>query len=195
MVGNTNTLAAALCGSIVLHAAGLIALDDMWGDGVAGAPDSMAAPALMKVSLHATASIDSRTPKSVPVPPAMPSAAMPGDATSGRVRLPRYYAADELDRRPKLLFEVPLVYPPELPTIRQGRAVLVLLIDETGKVDDVFVESADLPEALQALASSVFSKARFAPGQREGRAVKSRLKIEVTFETEEAKVPAQESSR
>ena len=194
MALHLNTFAAALSGSIALHAGGLYILQDNWGGNTAGIHGGQGAGrnVPIKVSLHATAANNSIPDTTLPAPQINAAQTMPAAAASEQTLLPglRYFTSDELDRRPKILAEVPLVYPVELPTIKRGHIVMALLIDETGRVDRVIVESADAPGELQALASSAFSNARFMPGQRANRAVKSRLKVEVTFETEEGKAEA-----
>lgn len=98
--------------------------------------------------------------------------------------MPLYYAIGDLDRKPEALGEVALAYPADLPLVTRSRVVLSLLIDELGAVDKVSVESADSPKELEALASHAFAAAKFTPGVRGGVKVKSRLRIEVTFEGE-----------
>jgi len=194
MALHLNTFAAALCGSFALHAGGLYILQDNWGGDTTGNHGGQSAGrnAPIKVSLHATAANNGIPDKTLPAPQIDAVRTMPAAAAFGQTLLPglRYFTSDELDRRPEILAEVPLVYPVELPTIRRGHIAMALLIDETGRVDRVIVESADAPGELQALASSAFSNARFKPGQRGNRAVKSRLKVEVTFETEQGKAEA-----
>jgi len=79
---------------------------------------------------------------------------------------------------------VPLAYPADMPLVARSRVVLSLLIDERGEVDKVIVEAAEAPTELEHLASRAFAGARFNPGMRDGTAVKSRLRVEVTFEGE-----------
>ena len=45
------------------------------------------------------------------------------------------------------------------------------------------VEGKALPQALEEAARSAFHGARFQPGQQEGRAVRSRIRVEVSFDT------------
>ncbi|MFM2053735.1 MAG: hypothetical protein RL456_1772 [Pseudomonadota bacterium] len=94
-----------------------------------------------------------------------------------------YLGAEHLSRRPAPLGPVDLPYPADAPA-GQFRAVLVLFIDDDGAVRRIRIEEVGeggLPEALQDAARQTFLAARFAPGEREGRAVRSRLRIEVEF--------------
>jgi len=60
---------------------------------------------------------------------------------------------------------------------------LVLLIDETGVVSRVLLAGAPLPAPLEEAARSAFLQALFTPGERDGRAVKSRIRVEVVFDS------------
>jgi outer membrane biosynthesis protein TonB len=64
------------------------------------------------------------------------------------------------------------------------KAKLVLYVDEGGTVMRIDIEQANLPADLEAAARAAFATARFRPGMIEQRAVKSKLRIEVGFETE-----------
>jgi len=59
--------------------------------------------------------------------------------------------------------------------------VLALYIDEEGRVQDVVAEAPFLPIEYEEAARKAFLAARYAPGRINGHAVKSRVKVEVTF--------------
>lgn len=61
-------------------------------------------------------------------------------------------------------------------------ARLSLFIDETGSVRRVEIETEDLPEPLKIAVRDVFMSAEFQPGELDGRAVRSRLRVEVSFD-------------
>jgi hypothetical protein len=63
---------------------------------------------------------------------------------------------------------------------------LALFIDETGAVRDVQAEDDSLPAEFIGVARSAFLSARFRPGERDGRPVRSRLRVEVAFEARDA---------
>ena len=68
----------------------------------------------------------------------------------------------------------------------QGRhvGVLSLFIDEHGQVQRIEADdAASLPDALAQAAREAFMAAQFAPGEINGRAVKSRVRVEVVFDT------------
>ncbi len=60
---------------------------------------------------------------------------------------------------------------------------LTLFIDEDGTVRRVRVEKGNLPEWLHDIVRQQFLKTRFQAGERQGQAVRSRMRIAVEFET------------
>lgn len=60
--------------------------------------------------------------------------------------------------------------------------VLSLFIDEEGRVQHIESGEPALSPALQEAARAAFKGAQFEPGQIDGRPVKSRLRIEASFE-------------
>lgn len=60
--------------------------------------------------------------------------------------------------------------------------VLVLFIDEQGRVRHIEAEPPMLPPAMDRAAREAFGAARFAPGQVDGQVVKSRILVEVAFD-------------
>lgn len=101
-----------------------------------------------------------------------------------------YARRDMLDRAPQALGIVQISYPPgvEPGSVRTGR--LTLFIDEAGAVRKVLLVSpADAQNALPApfveAAREAFLQARFAPGERQGMPVKSRIDVEVSFDGRE----------
>jgi len=110
----------------------------------------------------------------------MPS---PADAETGvdDIYLPR----SRLSVPPVLSSQVALLWPEAAET--QGghfRAVLALFIDELGVVQKVRVEGSGLPPALEAVARESFLGASFVPGELQGQAVKSLIRVEVRFDAE-----------
>ena len=99
-----------------------------------------------------------------------------------------YYPARRLDVLPRPVQEVPLRYPDSAAfSDVSGTVTLLLLIDETGIVTDVQVLGADPPGYFEEAAAESFRGTLFVPGQREGRAVKSRLAVEVNFDAGSSK--------
>jgi TonB family protein len=63
----------------------------------------------------------------------------------------------------------------------QGRVVLQLAIDESGTVTDASIVNADAQADLASWALAAGWEARFRPGTKGGRIVKSRVLLELTF--------------
>ena len=73
-------------------------------------------------------------------------------------------------------------YPPIADDSGHHVSELSLFIDEAGRVTRVRVEGPALPSALEQAARAAFVAARFRPGEVDGRAVKSRIRVEVVFD-------------
>ena len=96
---------------------------------------------------------------------------------------PEFYPARKLDVLPHPLVEVPLRYPEDAAKRDvSGRVVLLLLIDELGMVVEANVISAEPAGVFEEAALESFRHVQFSPAQRNGRVVKSRLPVEVTFD-------------
>ena len=95
----------------------------------------------------------------------------------------RYYLTRELDVRPGILNRVEPPYPEA--ALRRGLSGTVrvrLFINETGAVDRVETVRAEPPGYFEQSAERAFRAARFTPGKKGTRAVKSQMLIEVSFE-------------
>jgi len=166
-------LAAATLLSVGLHSAAAVWLAPF----PRGSSDADGgARALNLVPL--TQSEDSRRVKG---PPPAASAGFEDGGPGLAGAMPRYFNASELDRRPIALLPVDPEYPEPAPK-HASLVLLAILINETGSVDRV-VPLTDSPgDLLRESAAAAFSKARFAPGLRNGAPVKSRMLVEVKFE-------------
>lgn len=110
--------------------------------------------------------------------------AMPPVETAGILPLsgPVYYTSDQLTKRPTAV-EVPeLDTPATKQFIVSGKMILQLWIDERGKVVEVVVEESNLPEVFAETARNTFGHSRFTPGERDGVAVRSLMRIEVSYD-------------
>lgn len=61
--------------------------------------------------------------------------------------------------------------------------ILSLFIDEAGRVQHISSDEPQLPPAFEQAARDAFMAAEFSPGEVEGRAVRSRLRVEVVFDS------------
>lgn len=116
------------------------------------------------------------TPKEAPPepPPATDHA-----ATGLGLPLPHYYGPQEVSERARPTEAIDLE-PPELRGIPgRGKLILVLWINEDGRVDRVETESSQVADTMARVISEQFRKATFTPAQLDGKTVKSRMRIEV----------------
>ncbi|MBV6476287.1 MAG: energy transducer TonB [Rhodocyclaceae bacterium] len=177
---DSTPLATALAVSLAIHVGTIAALNTAWGGTVSARKSQISSQSgTLQVRLTGLKA------------DAKPSEPTPEDGAretpkTGLIELPglNYFQSAELDRKPEPVAEVPLAYPAELPLVKRSSVVLSLLIDESGRVDKIIVETADAPAELAELASQAFAGTLFRPGFRNNQAVKSRLRVEVTFEGE-----------
>lgn len=95
------------------------------------------------------------------------------------VPVPYYYSPLEVSERASPTREIDLE-PPELRGISgQGKLILVLWINEAGKVDRVETETSQVVSAMEGILAEQFHQTTFAPARLDGKPVKSRMKIEV----------------
>jgi protein TonB len=133
-----------------------------------------APPAELPDSTPATELAPAAAPEREPARPAL-ELPLPVD--------PEYLPARLLDMLPRPVAEVSPRYPEQAATQDlSGVVTLLLYIDELGIVTDVTVLSAEPPGYFEEAAVESFRNALFQPGQRDGRAVKSRLAVEVSFD-------------
>jgi periplasmic protein TonB len=96
-----------------------------------------------------------------------------------------YYPAKQLDVYPSLASAIELRLLTDGVTGSIARVQFLLLIDETGVVKEVSVVEGE-PSIRFESARFAFLAARFTPAYRNGRAVRSRVLIEVNFDQEQA---------
>ena len=108
---------------------------------------------------------------------ALPSVEMPLLAD------PTWYPANQLDVYPRALEPVQSAYPAQARDDGVGGEVTLLLsVDERGTVQDASVAHASPGGYFEAAALSAFQSARFAPARKDGRSVRSRILVRVSFD-------------
>ena len=116
------------------------------------------------------------------------AASVEDDEASGLVLPPpppadTYYTAHDLDVYPTLRDALKLQYPDAAGRARvSGRALVMLALNEAGVLDDVSIVQSDPPGYFEDAVRATLGVARFFPAQKNGRAVKSRILINVEFE-------------
>ena len=93
---------------------------------------------------------------------------------------PRYIPAAALSQRTQLLEDIDSTW--YLPGITLPAVTAILLINEYGDVDALLLQAASLSPMLQEDLRARFLAARFSPGWRDGRPVKSMLHITIALE-------------
>lgn len=104
----------------------------------------------------------------------------------------RYWPGKLLDQRPQAQSPIVIPFPDGFISIRSGRAILQLFIDEHGVIDNIEVVEVDGPVEFAALAKRTLQFARFSPGLINHTAVRSMIKIEVAFQ-EDAVIGGQQT--
>ena len=108
----------------------------------------------------------------------LPAPFLPDGDQSGYIPRPR------LSVPPVLQQAVALVWPDDGLWTGHFSETLTLYIDEQGLVQRVDAEGQGMPDALRDLARQAFLGASFAPGQLNGQQVKSKIRIQVSFDAE-----------
>jgi TonB family protein len=167
-------LAAALLASAGLHAVTIAGLPVP-----AGTPEAAGVPSpVLDVQLNAVR--DAPKPISAGPKPRASSQTPAASQTPGVIPAPHYLRASELDEKPVPLTHIEPV-PPESAAAKVGRVVARVLINESGAADAVRVESSEPQALFDEAVVSAFGSARYRPGMKGGRAVKSQMRVEVMF--------------
>ena len=96
----------------------------------------------------------------------------------------RYFLTHELDIRPQITTRTEPDYPPS--ALEKGVSVafqLRLYIDETGRVERVVVPEHPESDLFAPAVVKAFLAARYTPGIKDGKPVKSLVLLEIKFET------------
>ena len=185
-------LAAAMATSLIGHAA-LIAGTE-FGSGSKPAEPSSPGPQ------HEALRVVLREPPLPPVAATNARSSGRGDKTAQAptpgIPVPRYYATPELDGKPAPTAQIWPEYPESAARRHLTGAVTVrLFIDEQGSVESVEALEAQPPGHFEQSVIRAFQGARFTPGIRAGKAVKSQIVLRVTFDSPPPPFPAQTLSR
>lgn len=93
-----------------------------------------------------------------------------------------FFSRDALDVGPSPVRPVLIDFPSVSGVSGIHTGILSLFIDETGKVVRVRVDTQTFPPEMQEAARSAFMGAVFTPGLVDGLPIRSRIRVEVTFE-------------
>jgi TonB family protein len=204
--GNARSVPAAFLLSILLHLGAAACVSARYHSSqspgpLPGAAATAHGPLLQAVLLPDHARSDAAPAPAVtpsPIAGTEPRAAHPDPLTPARAQdaaapepATQYRPAGELSRRPRLIVAVEPAFPAGAAggTI-EGVVLLRVMVNERGLVDDVEIESADLPVAFQEAARTAFLGAAYHPGERDGSPVKSWVRVEVAYAARNHRIPA-----
>jgi TonB family protein len=125
----------------------------------------------------------SDSPTTLP-PPAAPPPRQQNAAAQPAPGPESYFRAGDLEVRPQIMDRVTPAYP-EGAAHLTGKVVVKIMISASGTVDEVMVLRAEPPGIFEASAISAFSAARFTPGMKGQKPVKSMVVLEVNYDTVE----------
>jgi periplasmic protein TonB len=93
---------------------------------------------------------------------------------------PAWYEAKDLDAYPRSLSPLEPGYP-DAAAGASGEVILLLKIDELGRLQGASIVRADPEGVFEAQALQAVEAAHFWPAQREGQAVRSRIVVKIRF--------------
>lgn len=114
-----------------------------------------------------------------------PLAVLPGNnvpGSDGSDTVDGFFPRHLLSVAPRPLEEITLTWPPGVQPLGRQAAHFTVFIDEAGRVRQMVADGPTLTPQLEEAAREVFRAAAFAPGEWQGQAVKSVIRIEVVFE-------------
>jgi protein TonB len=102
-------------------------------------------------------------------------------AEGGSEEMDRVFSLDELDQRPRVIFQRTPTYPAELRrSKRRGTVHVVFIVDTRGRVANPRVEKTTDP-AFDKAALEAVKQWKFEPGTRNGEKVQFKLRVPITF--------------
>ena len=128
-----------------------------------------------------------RPESDTPPPPPAPHIGehSPGEGEHKEVATPLtdfpYYSIKELTKGPQVVTFVNVEFENMAGYQGKGRVKLILWINEEGIVDLVTVENSDMPQRVDDYLRTAFMGAKFAPGEKDGNKVRSKMPIEVNY--------------
>jgi protein TonB len=102
-------------------------------------------------------------------------------ALGGGDDLDKIFSLQDLDQKPRVIFQTPPVYPPELRSRGvQGTVYITFIVDKTGRVQNPTVEKTTDPR-FDRPALDAIRQWRFEPGMRNGTEVQFKMRVPITF--------------
>jgi len=102
-------------------------------------------------------------------------------AIGGGEDLEKIFSLQDLDQKPRVIFQTPPVYPPELRSRGvQGTVYITFIVDKTGRVVRPTIEKSTDPR-FDRFAIEAIRQWRFEPGMRNGSEVQFKMRVPITF--------------
>lgn len=100
-----------------------------------------------------------------------------GTGALGEEKVEEAFSLSEIDQGPRAVHQVPVAYPPELRAKKlEGQVVVLLFVDQTGKVTRATIEQSSNP-AFEKPALNAVKQWKFEPGMRGGERVASKIRV------------------
>lgn len=100
-----------------------------------------------------------------------------GTGALGDEKVEEAFSLSEIDQGPRAVHQVPVAYPPELRSRKlEGSVVVLLFVDQTGKVTKATIEQSSNP-AFDKPALNAVKQWKFEPGMRGGERVASKIRV------------------
>ena len=93
-----------------------------------------------------------------------------------------YYAAHDVDVYPAPRGPLKIEYPERAARAVSGRVLVMLALNEAGVIDDIAIVKSEPQGYFEDAVRGALGLARFFPAQKNGRAVKSRILVNVEFD-------------
>ena len=178
-------LTAALLTSLLLHAVALILVSA--APGTTGQAGQTLPTLQLQLAISPTPAPGSTAVPPLPSTPtpSLPAAAAPiGNPTPPTPFDPdRYLPLVALDLKPLVQREPTALLPGDAPPGESGTLILEIFLNASGGIDRIaIIETSppDLPVSWRNAAISGFAGATFSPGWKDGQAVPSRLRLEIS---------------
>lgn len=142
--------------------------------------DAASAPPAVVAALHVSST--HRKAAALSIPPPVPEAqGVPSNSAPAASMDDRgdYVPRPLRTVRPIAKTRISLVTPPGQTQFARYTGILSLFIDEAGRVQHISSDEPQLPPAFEQAAREAFRAAEFSPGEVEGQAVGSRLRVEL----------------
>lgn len=105
----------------------------------------------------------------------------PEEEDTSVISVDGYLASESLDQKPEMVDGLP-IDPPELRSHPEGGTlIMTLLINDAGFVDRALLEKSTLPAPFVEATQRGMALVRFIPGIKNGRPVKSRIRLEIHY--------------